>query len=188
MAILEIRDLNYNATLGVFKTSVKHFINNWSNRKKEKNPFGDDLKDLVLYYAAYNGNRDVVKFMMEEYNANPNVTHLSEKAEFRYPLSRCIYNGIGTRGGGSFRDAAIYLLDHGAIPNANNNEALEACYSSSISMIVGINNFLPVRKKEDGHDRVVIRLLQEPSVAKTVFELQQKKFYFLFPEINDLFF
>jgi len=187
MAILQISELNYTGTLEKFKTSTKYYIQNWKKKKKNKSPFDDNLKHQTLFYAAQDGNYEVTKYMIETYDADPNVTHFSEKVAYRYPLSRCIYYGYETRGGGNFRDTAIYLLDNGAIPHINNNEPLKACYHALIGMLAGVKNSVSSRTIEQGHDKVAIRLLKEPSVMETVFALNQEEYYFLFPKIKDIF-
>lgn len=181
MAISKLSDLNYGSTLGRFKASLKFLEKNWNNKDIITDQY---YKDEMLFHASKAGNRDVVKFLIEGYNANPNIRRAVQI--YSYPLSNCIYYCNITKGGGNFRDTAIYLMDHGADPSVNNNEPLKAAYESYVTLIAGSERNEYQRKITE-HDPIVLRILEDPQVIKTIFKQKQEKFYFLVPIVSDLF-
>jgi len=180
MAITKISDLNYKSTLGRFKASIKFLEKNWNNYGLINDP---TLCDEMLFFASRAGNKDVVKFLIEEHNANPNTKRFLQA--YSSALANCIFYGNSTKGG-DFRDTAIYLMDNGADPAINDNEPLHAAYESHITLIAG-TELSRFHKKLTKHDRIVDKLLTYSSVLKKIFELKQEKFYFLFPEAIDIF-
>lgn len=180
MAITKISDLNYKSTLGRFKSSIKYLEKNWNNSGIINDPI---LCDEMLFFAARAGNKDVVQFLVEEHNADPNTKRFIQI--YTYALSNCIFYGNATKGG-DFRDTAIYLMDNGADPSIGDNEPLHAAYESHITLIAGTQLSIN-HKKLKKHDRVVERILKDQSVIKKILELKQEKFYFLIPEIKDIF-
>lgn len=180
MAISKISDLNYKSTKGRFTASLKYLEKKWNFKDVIKD---QNFCDAMLFYASRAGNKDVVKFLIEEHNANPNVKRHVQV--FNYPLSQCIWYCNRSKNC-DFRETAIYLMDNGADITINDNEPLLSAFKAAIPLIAGIQNEYHAVLKE--HDPVIVRLLKDGSVAKKVFELKQEQFYVVFPEVSDIFF
>lgn len=186
MAIDKINKLTYNDSVAKFKASVKRLQANWEKIGNTGDPY-DFVKDM-FYHASTKGNFDITKYLWENYKdeIDLNYHYSSMSGTFKYILPQAIYNGNGTGKHGSFRQICLWLIENGADPAIGNNDALLAAKKSSIDMFSGENYFGHKEARKE-HDVVVLKLIQDQRVITKVFELKQEQFYYLFPEVEDMF-